>query len=78
MHGKGTIDVESPSDFPDAGQIEQVFEPVINATIITPAQYVGNMIKLCEEKRGIQKDMTFLNETRVILKYHLIQGIQKY
>lgn len=71
MHGKGTIDVESPAEFPDAGQIEQIFEPVINATIITPAQYVGNMIKLCEEKRGIQKDMTFLNETRVILKYRL-------
>ncbi len=40
-------------------------------TIIVPKQYLGNIIKLCEEKRGIQKDMTFMDEDRIILKYKL-------
>ncbi len=65
------VNVESPSDFPDPGSIETVLEPMINATIITPTQYLGNMIKLCEEKRGVQKNMSYLNEGRVILKYLL-------
>lgn len=68
---KGMIDIESPSDFPDPGQIETVFEPVISATIITPTQYMGNMMKLCQEKRGIQTNMSYLDENRVILKYRL-------
>ena len=70
-YGKGTIDIESPSDFPDPGQIEQIYEPMINGTIITPTKYLGNMIKLCEEKRGKQENMSYLDENRVILKYKL-------
>ena len=66
-----TIDVESPSDFPDPGTIETIYEPVIDATIIVPKEYLGNLIKLCEEKRGIQKGMSYLDEGRVILKYRL-------
>lgn len=65
------VDVESPSDFPDPGSIEEVSEPIIDATIIVPTQYLGNLIKLCEEKRGIQKDLKYLDEQRVILKYKL-------
>ncbi len=63
--------VESPSDFPDPGTIETIYEPIINATIIVPKTYLGNMIKLCEEKRGVQQNMSYLNEERVILKYKL-------
>jgi len=63
--------IESPSDFPEQQLIEEVQEPVIDATIIVPTQYLGNMIKLCEEKRGIQQDLTYLDEQRVILKYRL-------
>ncbi len=70
-HGKGMQDIESPSDFPDASQVEKVYEPIINGTIITPSQYIGNLIKLCEEKRGVQQDMRYLDEGRVILKYRL-------
>jgi len=70
-HKDALIDIESPSDYPDPGQIEQVFEPVINATIITPTKYLGNMLKLCEEKRGEQQNMSYLDENRVILKYRL-------
>ncbi len=71
QHSDEKIDVESPSDFPDASTIETIYEPIINATIIVPTDYLGNLIKLCEEKRGIQKDMSYLDEGRVILKYQL-------
>jgi len=66
-----TANIESPSDFPDPSRIASVSEPMINATIITPAEYVGSMIKLCEEKRGVQKDFSYMDETRIILKYRL-------
>ena len=65
------VNIESPSDFPDQQLIEAVNEPVIDATIIVPTKYLGNMIKLCEEKRGIQQDLSYLDEQRVILKYRL-------
>lgn len=65
------INIESPSDFPDPSRIDSISEPMIDATIISPAEYVGNMIKLCEEKRGVQKDFSYMDETRIILKYRL-------
>lgn len=66
-----TLDIENPADFPNPGHIEEIYEPVIDATILVPQKYLGNIIKLCEEKRGNQKDMSFLDEDRVILKYSL-------
>ncbi len=65
------VDIESPSDFPEPNRIETVYEPIISATIITPNEYVGNLIKLCEEKRGAQTDLSYIDEHRVILKYKL-------
>ncbi len=65
------ISIENPSEFPEPNTIEDILEPVIDATIITPHQYLGNLIKLCEEKRGIQKDLHYIDEQRVILKYRL-------
>lgn len=65
------VNIESPSDFPDIQQIDEVQEPIIAATIIVPTQYLGNIIKLCEEKRGIQVDLKYMDEHRVILKYKL-------
>jgi elongation factor 4 len=65
------IDIENPADFPDANQIEDVLEPMIIGTIITPKEYLGNMIILCEEKRGIQVSMDYIDEKRIILKYKL-------
>jgi elongation factor 4 len=66
-----TLDIENPADFPNPSHIDEIYEPVINATILVPQKYLGNIIKLCEEKRGTQKDMSFLDEDRVILKYSL-------
>ncbi len=65
------INIENPADFPEPNHIEEIFEPVIDATIITPSQYLGSLIKLSEEKRGVQKDLAYLDEQRVILKYRL-------
>ena len=70
-HSGELVNIETPSDFPDPSTIDEIQEPIINATIITPKEYLGNMITLCEEKRGIQINMQFLDEDRVILKYKL-------
>lgn len=70
-HSDEIVDIESPSDFPEQNQIETVFEPIIKATIITPHKYIGNIIKLCEEKRGVQDDLSYMDEDRAILKYTL-------
>jgi len=63
--------IERPSDFPEPTKIETIFEPIINATIITPKEYLGNIIHLCEDKRGIQTNLTYMDEQRVILQYKL-------
>jgi elongation factor 4 len=71
MNSNELIDIESPSDFPEAQLIDKVYEPIIDATIIMPNQYLGSIIKLCQEKRGIQISLEYLNESRIILKYKL-------
>lgn len=63
--------IENPSKFPDQVKIEQVFEPVVKATIITPKDYLGNIMTLCQERRGEQKDMTYIDENRIVLHYKL-------
>lgn len=70
-HQEQPIDMENPSDFPEPHQIEAVFEPIIDATIFLPQQYVGNVMQLCQEKRGTQKEFKYLSEDRVILRYRL-------
>lgn len=70
-HTDEIINIESPAEFPDPNTIEEILEPMINATIIVPKEYLGDILKLCQEKRGKQKDMTFLTEDRVILIYSL-------
>lgn len=70
-HTGQMVDLETPSDFPDAQNIDQIFEPMIYGTIIVPKEYLGNMIILCEEKRGKQTDLTYIDDSRIILKYKL-------
>lgn len=70
-HNAGRISIENPADFPDPSQISQILEPMLSGTIIVPKQYLGNVMALCQEKRGIQKDMSFLDEDRVVLNYLL-------
>ena len=68
---KELLNIENPSDFPDPSKIDHILEPMITATMIMPKEYLGNIITLCEEKRGIQKDLSFIDEERVIIKYSL-------
>jgi len=65
------LSIERPSDFPDPQTIEQILEPTINATIIVPKEYLGAIITLCEDKRGIQTNLSFMDEQRIILQYKL-------
>lgn len=63
--------IDNPSEYPDPMTIESVQEPYITATLITPTEFVGNIITLCLEKRGQQRNMTYLDEKRVELVYEM-------
>ena len=64
-------DISNPSEFPEPQKIERVEEPTVTANIFVPEQYVGAMMKLCQERRGVQKDMKFVGQGRVMLVYQL-------
>jgi GTP-binding protein LepA len=63
--------VDSPMDYPEPGTVAQAFEPFIRASIITPDTYLGPMLKLCNDKRGIQKDMIYLDTSRVEIVFEM-------
>ena len=63
--------VDNPSRLPDPQSIEHFEEPYIRGTIITPVQYIGPMLSLCEDRRGIQKELTYLDTERVMIVYEL-------
>lgn len=63
--------IENPCLFPDPNVIDHVEEPFVNATIIVPKDYVGAVMELSQEKRGIYDNMTYLDENRVMLHYSL-------
>lgn len=65
------LSIETPADFPDPSSIDTIYEPMIYATIIVPKEYLGNIIKLCEEHRGVQINLSYVDEERLILKYKL-------
>jgi len=65
------IYIESPSQLPDVGSIESISEPVSKVQIITPTEFVGAIMKLCDEKRGKMGDMEYLETTRVCLHYQI-------
>jgi GTP-binding protein LepA len=65
------IFVDNPMEYPDEGKIESAEEPYIRAAIITPAIYLGSIMTLCLEKRGVQTNMTYLDEKRVEIVYDM-------
>lgn len=62
--------VTNPSEFPE-GKIREVKEPMVKATILSPKDYVGTIMELCQQKRGVMVDMMYLGEDRVQLRYNL-------
>ena len=73
VHKKdGTVvDIQNPTNFPKETEIDYVEEPVVHAEIMTPTDYVGVIMELCQGKRGTFLDMTYLDEKRVTIKYKL-------
>jgi GTP-binding protein LepA len=65
------IEVDNPSRWPDPSEIESIEEPVIIAKILTNEEYVGNILKLVEDKRGRQQNIEYVSSTRVMLTYEL-------
>ncbi|MDR2630367.1 MAG: translation elongation factor 4 [Spirochaetaceae bacterium] len=65
------IFVDNPMEYPEEGKVEGAEEPYIRASIITPASFLGNIMTLCMEKRGVQTNMTYLDEKRVELIYDM-------
>jgi GTP-binding protein LepA len=71
LTGGTTLDVQNPSRWPDPTTIDEVEEPVIIAKILTNEEYVGNILKLVEEKRGKQQNMEYVSANRVMITYEL-------
>jgi GTP-binding protein LepA len=69
--GGETIEVDNPTKFPPPAEIEGIAEPVLRAVIITSDESLGGVLRLCEEKRGVQKNIEYLSPTRVMLTYEL-------
>ena len=71
LRGGETIMIDNPSKFPTADEIQAAYEPIMNATIITPTDYVGGIMDLCQERRGVFIDMKYIDTERVELHYEL-------
>jgi GTP-binding protein LepA len=68
---RGRVKIDNPTDFPPADEIEKAYEPIVKANIIAPSEYVGGLMELCQERRGVFIDMKYLDPTRVELVYRL-------
>ncbi len=66
-----TVMIDNPSTFPTPDEIDTSYEPIMKATIITPTDYVGGIMDLCQDRRGVFVDMKYLDTTRVELHYEL-------
>jgi len=64
-------EIDSPAKLPDPGRIKKLEEPIITAMILTPSEFVGPILQLCQDKRGIQKKLEYLKSDRVLITYEL-------
>jgi GTP-binding protein LepA len=64
-------EIDSPAKLPDPGRITKLEEPIITAMILTPSEFVGPILQLCQDKRGIQKKLEYLKSDRVLITYEL-------
>ena len=65
------MDIDNPSKLPDPLEIQEILEPFVRMEIHVPNDYVGAVLALCEEKRGIQKNMAYITSTRVVVTYEM-------
>jgi GTP-binding protein LepA len=66
-----TINIDSPSKMPDTAKVSAILEPFVKTSIYVPSSYIGSIMELCQEKRGIYKGMSYIDETRVSIFYDL-------
>ncbi len=66
-----TMMVDNPSDLPEQSKIKAIEEPYVNASIMTPKEYVGAVMQLCQDRRGVYEDFIYFDDTRQVVKYHL-------
>ena len=71
LNDGSSVNIDSPSKMPDPTKISKILEPYVNCNIYVPSEYVGPIMELCQNKRGIYKNMTYLDETRVNILYEL-------
>ena len=71
LQDESKIRVDNPSQMPEVGEIDTIYEPYIKANIITPAEYIGPIMKLCQERRGIYVNQMFMQNNRVEISYEL-------
>ncbi len=66
-----TVTIHKPQDVPDPGDIEEFRQPIVRCNVIVPNEYIGAIMKLCQERRGIQKSQEYLGANRAMLSYHI-------
>jgi len=71
LRDESRVRVDNPARFPGAGSIEQVREPTVRVEIITPTEYVGAVMKLNRERRGIYREMSYITQERAVLRYDM-------
>jgi GTP-binding protein LepA len=65
------LDIDNPTKMPPPTQIDHIEEPIVEATIMVPTDYVGSVMELCQERRGVYLGMEYIEKTRVLLKYEM-------
>ncbi len=65
------VEIDNPSKMPPAQEISSIEEPMVRASIHVPNEYIGNIVKLCEDKRGSQQEIKYIDETRAMVIYNL-------
>ena len=63
--------LSNPSNLPDAAEIDYMEEPIVDAEIMIPTEYIGSIMDLCQDRRGVYQSIQYIEDTRAILKYHL-------
>jgi GTP-binding protein LepA len=66
-----TVYIDNPTNYPDVSVIESAEEPMVSADILAPSEFVGNIMDLCQDRRGVFKDMKYLDDTRVSIHYEI-------
>ncbi len=63
--------IDNPTNLPPVTEIDMMEEPIVKATIMVPTEFIGNIMELCQDRRGVYKDMSYLDETRTVLTYDM-------